>query len=228
MSDILLEAIGIRKVFKKGGQEVWALGGVDLVLHEGERVAIVGPSGAGKSTLLQILGTLERPTSGFIYYKGQPINSLSDEELSKLRNREIGFVFQFHHLLQDFTALENVMIPCLIYGYSIERAKEAAREILERVGLGHRLHHRPSELSGGEQQRVAIARALVMRPKLLLADEPTGNLDSQTGQELMGLLERFNERFGLTLLVVTHNEAVARRFPKALKMKDGKIVGKDG
>lgn len=228
MSEVLLEAIGVRKVFKKGGQEVWALRGVDLVLREGERVTIVGPSGAGKSTLLQILGTLEKPTSGSVYYKGQPLNSLTDEELSNLRNREIGFVFQFHHLLQDFTALENVMIPCLIGGYSFERAKQAAQEILERVGLGHRLHHRPSELSGGEQQRVAVARALVMRPKLLLADEPTGNLDSQTGQELIGLLEYFNERFGLTLLVVTHNDAVARRFPKALRMTDGKIVGEEG
>lgn len=225
MSEVLLEAIGICKVFKKGGQEVWALRGVDLVLREGERVAIVGPSGAGKSTLLQILGTLERPTSGSIYYKGHLLNSLTDEELSNLRNREIGFVFQFHHLLQDFSALENVMIPCLIGGYTVERAKEAAREILERLGLGHRLHHRPSELSGGEQQRVAVARALVMKPKLLLADEPTGNLDSQTGQELIDLLELFNEKFGLTLLVVTHNDAVARRFPKAFKMVDGRILG---
>lgn len=227
MSEILLEAIGISKVFKKSGQEVWAIRGVDFVLREGERVAIVGPSGAGKSTLLQILGTLEKPTSGSIYYRRHLLNSLTDEELSNLRNKEIGFVFQFHHLLQDFSALENVMIPCLIGGYPVEKAKEAAREILERVGLGHRLYHRPSELSGGEQQRVAIARALVMKPKLLLADEPTGNLDSQTGQELMELLELFNERFGLTLLVVTHNSAVANRFPKALKMVDGRILGEE-
>lgn len=224
MSEPLLEARGITKVFRRGSEEIWALRGIDLEVGEGERLAIVGASGAGKSTLLHVLGTLERPTGGSVRYRGRELRELDEEELSALRNREIGFVFQFHYLLPDFTALENVMIPCLIYGLSLREAEKRSREILEEVGLSGRLHHRPGELSGGEQQRVAVARALVMRPRLLLADEPTGNLDSKTGTELMELLERLNRSMGTAVVVVTHNEALADRFPRKLYMADGRII----
>ncbi len=224
MSELLLEAKGITKVFRRGSEEIWALRGIDLKVGAGEKIAIVGASGVGKSTLLHVLGTLERPTSGSIRYRGKELRELKEEELSALRNREIGFVFQFHYLLPDFTALENVMIPCLIYGLPPGEAEKRSREILEEVGLSGRLYHRPGELSGGEQQRVAMARALVMRPRLLLADEPTGNLDSKTGAELMELLERLNRSMGTAIVVVTHNEAVVDRFPRKLYMADGRII----
>lgn len=225
MSEALLEARGITKVFRRGREEVWALRGVDLEVGPGEMIAIVGPSGAGKSTLLHILGTLERPSSGVLRYGGRRLDDMEEDALSELRNREVGFVFQFHYLLPEFTALENVMIPCLIGGLSFGEARRRAREILERVGLGGRLEHRPGELSGGEQQRVAVARALVMGPKLLFADEPTGNLDSKTGEDLIGLLEDLNRSLGTAVVCVTHNEVLAGRFPRRLRMEDGRIVG---
>jgi len=224
MSDeVLVEAKGLVKVFKKEGGEIYALRGVDLTVQEGERIAVVGASGAGKSTLLHILGTLERPTSGQLRYRGQEVFSLGEEELALFRNREIGFVFQFHHLLPEFDALENVMMPALIQGLKREEARRLAEEMLVEVGLEERMKHKPGELSGGEQQRVAVARALVLRPALLLADEPTGNLDSATGQKVLDLLLRLNESLGTTLLIVTHNEALAKRFPRRLYMVDGRI-----
>ncbi|HEX16725.1 MAG TPA: ABC transporter ATP-binding protein [Deltaproteobacteria bacterium] len=228
MSDVLLEARGLTKVFRRDLTEVHALRGVDLVVRQGERVAVLGASGAGKSTLLHILGALERPTSGTLLYRGSPVFDLGEEGLARFRNREIGFVFQFHHLLPEFNALENVMMPALIQGVPRTEARERAREMLTEVGLEHRVEHRPGELSGGEQQRVAVARALVMRPALLLADEPTGNLDSTTGEMVMDLMMRLNEAMGITLIVVTHNEALARKFPRRLKMADGRIVAEEG
>lgn len=228
MSERLIEARGITKVFRRGREEVWALKGVDLEIVPGEMVAIIGPSGAGKSTLLHILGTLDRPSSGFLYYRGKPLQEMDEDSLSELRNREIGFVFQFHYLLGEFSALENVMMPCLIAGLPFREARERAREILERVGLGTRLHHRPGELSGGEQQRVAVARALVLGPKVLLADEPTGNLDSETSRGLMELLQELNRSLGTAVVIVTHNEAIAARFPRRIRMADGRLVGGEG
>jgi len=225
MSEKLIEARGVTKVFRRGREEIWALRGVDLDISPGEMVAICGSSGAGKSTLLHILGTLDRPSSGSLRYGGRDLKEMDEDALSELRNREIGFVFQFHYLLGEFSALENVMMPCLIAGLPFREARERAKEILERVGLGARLHHRPGELSGGEQQRVAVARALVLGPKLLLADEPTGNLDSETSRGLMELLMDLNRSLGTALVIVTHNEAIAALFPRRVRMADGRIVG---
>lgn len=188
-------------------------------------VAVMGASGVGKSTLLHILGTLDRPTSGEILYDGINVASLSDQELTRFRNRRIGFVFQFHHLLPEFTALENVMMPALISGppTSLE-ARDKAAGLLEELGLGNRADHRPGELSGGEQQRVAVARALVLDPTVVLADEPTGNLDTNTGDELFGLLVDINQRRKTTFVIATHNESLATRCHRTLHMVDGKIT----
>ncbi|HEU4612049.1 MAG TPA: ABC transporter ATP-binding protein, partial [Kofleriaceae bacterium] len=181
------------------------LEGVDLTLDPGDMVAVVGASGVGKSTFLQILGTLDLPTSGSIKFNGEEITTMSATRLAEFRNRRIGFVFQFHHLLPEFTALENVMMPAMIQRIPVHRARSMAADILGRVGLRHRLTHRPSELSGGEQQRVALARAMVLEPALLLADEPTGNLDRSTGEAIHQLFLELNQERGSTLLVVTHN-----------------------
>jgi lipoprotein-releasing system ATP-binding protein len=200
------------------------LKGVSLDVQAGELVAIVGPSGAGKSTLLHLLGGLERPTSGEIHYGERALETLDDQGLARFRNEQVGFVFQFHHLLPEFTALENVMLPRLIRREPAGTARAHARELLARVGLSARLQHRPGEMSGGEQQRVAIARALVGQPLVLLADEPTGNLDSKTGEEVFELLRELNRERRLTCLIVTHNEAIARRADRILHMLDGRIV----
>lgn len=224
MSEILLSCKGIRKWYKKDGATVEVLQGVDLSVKEGEVVAILGASGAGKSTLLHVLGTLEPPSEGEIYFRGQNLSTLSSEKLAQFRNREIGFVFQFHYLLQEFSALENVLMPALIAGADRSKYERRAAELLTEVGLEHRLHHRPPELSGGEQQRVALARALVMNPKLILADEPTGNLDSQNAQKVKKLFLDLSEKRGITIALVTHDEDIAKDFSRHLVMRDGKIV----
>ncbi len=213
----------LRKSFRMGGEELHILKGMNLAVRRGEFVAIVGPSGVGKSTLLHILGGLDRPTAGEVYYGGKEISRLHDAELAAFRNRTVGFVFQFHHLLSEFTAVENTMMPALIGRRSLARAQEAARGILKRVGLAERFAHRPGELSGGEQQRVAIARALVLSPDVLLADEPTGNLDSKTGEAIFDLLRELNREEGLTVILVTHNEWLARRTDRVLRMADGQL-----
>lgn len=204
------------------------LRGVDMSLQAGEMVAIVGASGAGKSTLLHVLGTLDLPTSGELVVGGEDVTKMSASELAMFRNRTIGFVFQFHHLLPEFTALENTMMPCLIQRIPKEQARVRAEQILERVGLGKRLTHRPGELSGGEQQRVAIARALVMEPPLVLADEPTGNLDTHTSQDIHKLFIELNREKGSTLIVVTHNRELAGLLPRCLVMRDGVIDTESG
>ncbi len=215
---------GLVRTFRKGSEELRVLRGIDLVLRRGERVAIQGESGSGKSTFLHVLGTLDRPTAGRIWMGGVDVFARPPAELDALRNRFIGFVFQFHHLLPDQDALHNVMIPALIAGQPGPEAARRARALLERVGLGGRLHHRPGELSGGEQQRVAIARALVREPALILADEPTGNLDPSLAADVLDLLIELNEETGSTLVVVTHSAELARRFPRRLLLRDGRFV----
>jgi len=215
---------GLTKVFPHGGQRLEILRDINLTLGPGEAVAVVGASGVGKSTLLHILGTLDLPTSGRLLFDGTDLTRLSPSALADFRNRRIGFVFQFHHLLPEFTALENTMMPALIQGISHADATRRARSILDRVGLSHRLTHRPGELSGGEQQRVALARALILEPELLLADEPTGNLDTKTGDEIHELFFSLNRERGTTMLVVTHNPELAKRMPRVVHMVDGTIV----
>ncbi len=217
-------AENVTKAFARDGDRLEVLKGVSLSIPSGELVAIIGPSGVGKSTLLHLLGGLERPTSGTIRYGETDLAALSDVALAQFRNRQVGFVFQFHHLLPEFTALENVMLPRLIRRESASTARDLAATLLDRVGLGARLAHRPGELSGGEQQRVAIARALVGDPAVLLADEPTGNLDSKTGEEVFELLRELNRERQLTCVLITHNEVLARRADRVLRMLDGRFV----
>ncbi len=213
----------LTKVFPHEENDVVVLRGIDLVIEEREMLCVVGQSGAGKSTLLHLLGTLDLPTSGRILYDGKDVTKYSSARLAEFRNESIGFVFQFHHLLPEFTALENVMMPGLIRGGDKGALEKAARELLEEVGLGHRLTHRPGELSGGEQQRVALARALVMKPRLVLADEPTGNLDSKTSDSIHKLFFDLNESRGTTFLIVTHSRDLAARMPRVVTMRDGLI-----
>jgi len=212
------------KSFPRDGERVEVLKGVGFRIAPGELVAVVGPSGVGKSTLLHLLGALERPTSGEIRYGETALSGLTDASLAVFRNREVGFVFQFHHLLPEFTALENVMLPLLIRRQPVAQARGRAQTLLTQVGLTDRLRHRPGELSGGEQQRVAMARALVGEPAVLLADEPTGNLDSKTGQEVFEVLRQINRERRLTCVIVTHNEALASRADRILRMLDGRMV----
>lgn len=225
-SNVILRAEGVRKSFFKGKTEIPVVRGVDMSINAGEMVAITGSSGVGKSTLLHILGTLETPSQGRVWF-GQPpqdLSKLSERSLSQFRNRSLGFVFQFHYLLPEFTALENVMMPALIAGHARAAAERQAKELLAFVGVSHRLTHRPSELSGGEQQRVAIARAVILRPKLLLADELTGNLDSGNRGNVMELLVRLNQSTGVSILLVTHDQEIAKKMHRVLVMKDGQIV----
>jgi len=219
-----IEINGLWKVFETVGGRVEALKGIDLNIADGETLAVVGVSGSGKSTLLHILGTLERPSEGVVTYSGQNIFNQSDREIASFRNSEIGFVFQFHYLLPEFSALENVMMPCLIKGMEPGLARELSTEILRKVGLEHRLEHRPGELSGGEQQRVAIARAVVLKPKVILADEPTGNLDLDTGDSILDLFLMLNGEYGITSVLVTHNMQIANRLKRRIRLTDGKIV----
>jgi lipoprotein-releasing system ATP-binding protein len=219
----LLSVRNLQKSFVEGGQEIHVLRGVSLELAEGERIAVVGESGVGKSTLLHLLGTLDRPTGGEILYRGKPLPLDDEAALSQFRNREIGFVFQFHYLLPDFTALENVMFPALIQGIAPGQARALAERLLDQVGLKERKNHRPGKLSGGEQQRVAVARSVVLQPKLILADEPTGSLDVRIGEEVQDLLFRLNEENGVALIVATHNREFAARIGRRVELRDGRL-----
>lgn len=223
----LIKASHVRKSFVTNGHHVDVLQGVDMDFFAGEMVAIVGASGVGKSTLLHVLGTLERPDEGEILYYGENVFTYDDEKLAAFRNRTIGFVFQFHHLLLEFNALENTMMPALIHGMNRTEACDRAEGILKRVGLGHRLGHHIGELSGGEQQRVAVARSLIMKPAILLADEPTGNLDSRTGESIHDLLISLNHEDGITAAVVTHNMALAGKMTRRVTLMDGKALAID-
>jgi len=214
----------VTKTYGNGAKQVEVLKGIDLTFERAETTAIVGASGVGKTTLLHILGTLDRPTSGSVRYEEQDVFVLNERELARFRNREIGFVFQFHHLLPEFTALENTMMPCLIQGISRREALQRAETMLTLVGLKARLTHKPGELSGGEQQRVAVARALVLEPKVLLADEPTGNLDTKTGESVLDLLQQLNRVKRVTLIVVTHNLKLANRLSRQIQLVDGKAM----
>ena len=214
---------GLRKHFIHEGNRLDVLKGIDLVIGAGEMVSIIGPSGAGKSTFLHVLGTLDLPSAGKIFFGDEDVVRMPSSRLASFRGTSIGFVFQFHHLLPEFTALENVMMPGLIQNRPREEMDKRAQDILDAVGLSARKTHRPGELSGGEQQRVALARALVMNPVLLLADEPTGNLDSKTSDAIHDLFFELNKVRGTTMVVVTHNPALARRMPRVLRMRDGII-----
>lgn len=222
------ELIQVQRLFKSYGDKskrVEVLKGVDLTFFQGEKAAIVGASGVGKTTLLHVLGTLDRPTAGKILYEGKDVYTMNEKGLAHFRNREIGFVFQFHHLLPEFNALENTMMPCLIQGIPKKESISRAEAILTLVGLKERLSHKPGELSGGEQQRVAVARALVLEPKVLLADEPTGNLDAKTGESVFDLLRELNRIKEVTLIVVTHNLTLAEKLSRQIQLVDGRALG---
>ncbi len=233
MPDEMVTVRDLHKVFRLSRKLVPVLRGVEFAVRAGEMVAIEGPSGAGKSTLLHLLGTLDQPTRGAIRIDGQDVLAFMPDQLALFRNKTIGFVFQFHHLLPEFTALENTMMPALLKRIPRRKAASMAGEILAQVGLDERLDHRPVELSGGEQQRVALARALILKPRLLLADEPTGNLDEETGEGIHELLFRLNRQFDMTTIVVTHNPRLAARLGRRLRLRDGLLKeyrgdGEDG
>jgi lipoprotein-releasing system ATP-binding protein len=223
MSEPLLRALDVQKSFRMPTKTLEVLKGVDLVLNEGERVGIFGPSGSGKSTLLHILGSLDQPTRGEVRLDGVRYEDLGDRRLSKFRSTHIGFVFQFYHLLRELTARENVMLPALIAGRSNPDARREALTALESVGLSDRSDHRPSELSGGECQRVAVARALINRPRIVLADEPTGNLDKTTSRELVSLFHDLNTRLGVSFLLVSHDESLLEGFTRGFRLEDGRL-----
>lgn len=224
LSGTMIKIAGVNKSFVSGPGRVDVLHDINLVIGRGERVAIVGPSGAGKTTLMHILGGLDRPTSGTVHFSGEEIFSFKGQALDQFRNRTIGFVFQFNQLLPEFTALENVMMPAFIARIPKEETLVRATTLLNEVGLGHRLHHKPGELSGGEQQRTAIARALIMNPPLLLADEPSGNLDSATSAEILALLDGLHQARNLTMVIVTHSESLARGLDRIVRVVDGRIA----
>ncbi len=227
MSDqAVIEARELGKTFLQGDQPVEVLQSVDLAVGAGERHAIVGASGAGKSTLLHLLGGLERPSHGEIRVMGQSLDVLSEKDLGHLRNRHLGFIYQFHHLLPEFDALENVMMPLRIRREARTRAAERARDMIERVGLSHRLDHKPGELSGGERQRIALARALVTRPDCLLADEPTGNLDQKTAAAMLDLMLELNEAVGTALVIVTHDHSIAARMEREWEVQEGRLLAR--
>jgi len=218
----LIEISNLTKQYMMGSEEVWALDGISLSVEEGEYVAVMGPSGSGKSTLMNMLGCLDTPTSGTYHLRGEDVSTFTDNELAEIRNREIGFVFQTFNLLPRVNCLRNAELPLIYAGMSRTERRERAAEVLRDVGLGDRLDHRPNELSGGQRQRVATARALVNRPALLLADEPTGNLDTETGAEIMQLLEALHRR-GNTILLVTHEEDIARHARRIIHLRDGRL-----
>jgi lipoprotein-releasing system ATP-binding protein len=219
----LLSVRDLHKSFTEGGSEIRVLQGVSLELSQGERLAVIGESGVGKSTLLHLIGALDRPTSGEILYRDKALPLDDEAALCKFRNREIGFVFQFHYLLPDFSALENVMFPGLIQGLNRAQAAKRAERLLEMVGLKERMSHRPGKLSGGEQQRVAVARSVILQPKLVLADEPTGSLDLRIGEEVQDLLFRLNEEQDIALIIATHNREFALRIGRQIRLKAGKL-----
>ncbi len=224
----VLEAIDLAKVYTGGdGGTITVLDGVNLQVDRGDMVAVVGASGAGKSTLLHLLGALDRPTRGSVRIAGQSIEHRSDDDLSVLRNRTIGFVFQFHHLLREFTAVENVMMPLLIAGWSKQRAHKRAAALLDRVGLGARMEHRPGALSGGEQQRTAVARALAVDPAVILADEPSGNLDHANSERLHDLFVELSRDLEIAIVIATHNRSLAARADRALLLEDGRLTDTD-
>ncbi|TWV83935.1 lipoprotein-releasing ABC transporter ATP-binding protein LolD [Moraxella sp. VT-16-12] len=222
---VILEAKNISKIYDEGKIKTTVLSGLDLTIHQGERLAIVGSSGSGKSTLLHLLGGLDTPTTGEVWINGVCVNRLNETERGKLRNEQLGFIYQFHHLLAEFDATENVAMPLLMRShFSIKEAYDRANDLLDKVGLSHRTHHRPSELSGGERQRVAIARALVTQPALVLADEPTGNLDDDNAKAVFDLLSDLQNTLGMALIMVTHDRELASRADRVLEMKSGHWV----
>jgi len=220
----ILECRQLTKRYTQGELDVEVLKGVDLTIGVGERVAIMGASGSGKSTLLHLLGGLEKPSSGQVVLDNVDINKIGSSKLAKLRNRALGFIYQSHHLLGEFTVLENVAMPQLIAGKTVKEARHNAEELIKRVGLGHRIEHKPGELSGGERQRAAVARALINKPALVMADEPTGNLDSKTAHQVYELMLELNREMNVSFLVVTHDHELASRIGKVLHMEDGVIV----
>lgn len=223
-SGYLLEARDIFKNYQTGASELEVLRGINLQIQKKEAICLLGASGAGKSTLLQILGTLDRPTSGDVFFRGESIFRMSDEDLAEFRNQKMGFVFQFHHLIQEFSALENIMLPSLIAGEKRSDVTEKAMNWLQFMGLSDRAEHYPNQLSGGELQRVAIARALIKDPEILFADEPTGNLDSENSLKIQQLFFELRQKLGLTLIVVTHDLQFANLFPRVFKVKDGRFA----
>lgn len=220
----VLSCRNLGKCYEEGPQSVVVLSGLELELHPGERVAIVGSSGSGKSTLLNLLGGLDTPSEGSVWLAGEELSALNERERGLLRNRALGFVYQFHHLLPEFTAMENVCMPLLIGRTPIAEARQRAGELLQRVGLGHRMNHKPAELSGGERQRVAIARALANRPGLVLLDEPTGNLDQHTAQSIQELMLELSVSLRTAFLVVTHDPQLARQMDRVLRLEDGRLI----
>lgn len=224
-NEVLIKGINIRRVFVTGKERLEVLKGIDVTFKKGMIHTIVGPSGAGKSTLLHILGGLDRPTEGKVILDNSSMYDFPDRELSRIRNKKIGFIFQFHHLLPEFSALENVMMPSVIDAMNAKKARKVAENLLVKVGLSDRFDHKPNELSGGEKQRVAVARALVNNPSVIFADEPTGNLDSKNSDLLLSMLLELNRSGGITLIVVTHNKDIANKIGNVIKMKDGKIQG---
>ncbi len=224
MSAPFLEITDVHKSYFLNKKRIDVLRGVSVTIEQGSLVSLIGASGSGKSTFLHVVGTLDVPASGRMSFKGKSVFDLNDAEVAEFRNRSIGFVFQSHYLLPEFTAVENVAMPALILREDRKASFARARELLERVGLGHRADHKPGELSGGESQRVALARALILKPDLLLADEPTGNLDPATGEGIHQLLREVNKDLGITAVVVTHNEALAQSMPRRLRLRDGHIV----
>jgi len=222
----IIKVENVKKIYRMGDNEVRALDGVSLVVEEGEFLIVMGPSGSGKTTLLHLMGCLDKPTEGEIYIASTPVSKLNDSQLAKIRNKMVGFVFQQFNLLPRLTALENVELPMIYAGVPKSARRKKAKELLELVGLGDRLHHRPTQLSGGQMQRVAIARALANDPMVLLADEPTGNLDSKSGEEILKIFSELNER-EQTIIIVTHDPEVAKHAGRIVRMRDGKIVSEE-